>query len=146
MSSRKKKELDIQEESSEEEIVRSTLQSVRTSNWMLAIGVGAVVAIGTAAIVYKVRSDRRKLAYQTYSPHDDFRDYTVENYQSTFNKYWGLTKQTFSAVRGVVAGFFVRTATDDVPLFETTSIYNSELFSESTDNELLVEDDEEVRL
>lgn len=83
--------------------VSKELNQTKVSNWLLVIGIASAVAIGTAATVYYYRRRKQRLAYM-----EDEDSWTLETYKSTFNKYWNLTKRTFSAVSLSVNDFFAK--------------------------------------
>lgn len=80
----------------------------RVTNWALAIGLGAGVAILTAATVYYVRSNqsakKKKASRYEQVP-------TIEHYEGRFQKYWTLTTRVFGAVRSTVSEFFSKEKT-----------------------------------
>jgi hypothetical protein len=103
----------------------------RVSNWMIAIGVGAVVAVGTAVVVYHVRRNRQieKDGNEMYSP---YANSTVKDYENVFSRYWGLTKTTFASVRSSITGFFK--SEEYEPFHSSTSVSPFGL-DQSTDQE-----------
>lgn len=108
--SQKKKEAVLQKKtveeiSTEEENLKLIKQANETkvSNWLLVIGIGAAVAVGTAATVYYYKRRKSKLAWE-----DESEGYSIDYYKKSFNRYWALTKKTFDAVTVSVNEFFAK--------------------------------------
>ncbi len=108
MSSKKKetatlkKSTPVKEEKDDNLQLSKDTNQNKVSNWLLVIGVASVVALGTAATVYYYRRRKQKLAYMQED------SWTIDTYKSTFNKYWNLTKKTFTAVSLSVNDFFAK--------------------------------------
>lgn len=80
--------------------------SNKISNWMLALGIGLVVAVVATTTVYVVKSRRRRqLKDMNYLGIEE--EETVESYSEKLNRYWAFTVTTFTAVRGLVSNVLV---------------------------------------
>lgn len=108
---------DVNEEEKNLQLSKEANQ-MKVSNWLLIMGIGAAVAVGTAATVYYYRRRKARLAYED----EDYVGYSIEDYKSSFNKYWSLTKKTFEAVTLSVTDFFAKNKNTN-PLMSSEDSY-----------------------
>tara|TARA_R110002072_G_scaffold45565_5_gene126899 strand:+ start:94861 stop:95283 length:423 start_codon:yes stop_codon:yes gene_type:complete len=123
-------------ESNEKTTITVAENKTKVSNWMIALGVGAVVAVGTAFVVYQVKRNRQKEkeAIAMYSP---YSNPTVEDYENVFSRYWGLGQKTFSSVRSVITGFF-KSEEKLSPFHDSETVSPFGLSSVDTEDEVIL--------
>lgn len=101
--------VEVEEKNIQDAPLMEVENKMKVSNWFLIMGIGATVAAGTAvAVYYYRRKQRAKLAYED----EDYVGYSIDDYKSTFSRYWSLTKRTFEVVTASVTEFFQKTKFD----------------------------------
>lgn len=99
--------------SKKEETQNASKRPLKTSDLLIAFGVGITVAAAAATTVYFVKTQRKnELKALKYGNTSSGPSYTERLYS-----YWGLTVQTFSAVKAVVSDFLTPTADKEMSPF-----------------------------
>lgn len=114
-------------EKKEEQVVK---RSAKTSDLLIAFGVGLTVAAAAATTVYFVKTQRKKeLKALKYGDEGLVKTYTERLYG-----YWGLTVKTFTAVTTVISDYLKPSSEKEMsPFVDSNAAYANPIHDDEGD-------------